>query len=120
MDEAAYQGLAGEIVEALSPHTESDPVAILIQALTAAGNIIGNCPYYQVEGTRHRSNLFSVLVGESSKARKGTSWDRISDILKITDERLDRVKGGLSSGEGLINEVRDKVEKWNSKEAAWE
>jgi hypothetical protein len=27
-----------------------------------------------------------------------------------------RIKGGLSSGEGLINEVRDPVEKWNVKE----
>ena len=26
------------------------------------------------------------------------------------------MKGGLSSGEGLINEVRDAVEKWNAKE----
>ena len=30
------------------------------------------------------------------------------------------MKGGLSSGEGLINEVRDEVKKWNSKEGTWE
>jgi hypothetical protein len=28
----------------------------------------------------------------------------------------DRIKGGLSSGEGLINEVRDPVEKWDANE----
>jgi Protein of unknown function (DUF3987) len=117
----AYHGLAGDVVRAIEPHTESDPVAILIQFLTCAGNIIGNCPHYQVEGSRHRANLFSVLVGDTSKARKGTSWDRISEIVRIADERWysDRAKGGLSSGEGLINEVRDELKKWNAKEG-WE
>jgi hypothetical protein len=122
MSRDAYYGLAGDLVQEIEPHTEADPVAILIQFVTCAGNIIGNCPYYQVEGSRHRTNLFSVLVGQSSKARKGTSWDRISEIVKTADERWfsDRAKGGLSSGEGLINEVRDEFKKWNGKEGAWE
>jgi hypothetical protein len=114
----AYHGLAGDVVRTIEPHSEADPVAILIQFLTCAGNIIGSCPFYQVEGTRHRANLFAVLVGETAKARKGTSWDRISEIVRIADERwyAERAKGGLSSGEGLINEVRDPVQKWNAKE----
>jgi hypothetical protein len=122
MNEAAYHGVAGDVVRMIEPHSESDPVAILIQFLAAVGNIIGNCPFYQVEGTRHRANLFGVLVGETAKARKGTSWDRISDIVKIADERWhgERVRSGLSSGEGLINEVRDEHKKWNAKDNAWE
>src|SRR5262245_26027662 len=62
MDEAAYQGLAGEIVGAIEPHTESDPVAILMQTLALAGNAIGHAPYYRVEATSHHTNLFAVLV----------------------------------------------------------
>jgi hypothetical protein len=122
MGRDAYYGLAGDVVETIKPYTEADPVAILIQFLTCAGNIIGNCPYYQVEGTRHHANLFAVLVGESSKARKGTSWDRISGIIRLADDRWysERTKGGLSSGEGFINEVRDEIKKWNSKEKLWE
>jgi hypothetical protein len=118
----AYHGLAGDVVRTIEPHSEADPVAILIQFLTCAGNIIGSCPFYQVEGTRHRANLFAVLVGETAKARKGTSWDRISEIVRIADERwyAERAKGGLSSGEGLINEVRDPVQKWNAKEKQFE
>src|SRR5262249_26023066 len=65
MGDDDYHGLAGDVVRAIEPHTESDPVAILIQFLTCAGNIIDNCPYYQVEGSRHRTNLFSVLVGDT-------------------------------------------------------
>src|SRR5262249_41691232 len=36
MHEAAYYGLAGEVVEAIKPHSEADPVAILIQFLVLA------------------------------------------------------------------------------------
>jgi hypothetical protein len=118
----AYHGLAGDVVRAVEKHSEADPVALLMQFLAAAGNIVGRCAYYQVEGTRHHPNLFSVLVGESSKARKGTSWDRVADILRIADDRWfhERVKSGLSTGEGLIEQVRDEQKKWNPKENAWE
>jgi len=118
LDAAALHGIAGEIVHTLAPHTESDPVAILIQTLALAGNVIGRNAYYQVESDRHHANLFAVLTGASSKARKGTSAGRVTAIVKFADERWsdERVKGGLSSGEGLINEVRDEVQKWNAKE----
>jgi hypothetical protein len=47
---------------------------------------------------------------------------RIRSIAKIADEQWndDRLKGGLSSGEGLINEVRDAIQKWDTKAQAWE
>jgi hypothetical protein len=62
--------------------------------------------------------LFAVLVGDSAKSRKGTSWGRARAIGKVSDTTWadDRVKGGLSSGEGLINEVRDERKEWNKKE----
>jgi hypothetical protein len=69
------------VVRAIEPHTESDPVAILIQFLTSVGNIVGNCPYYQVEGSRHRANLFNVLVGQARKlerAHHGIAFQKLS------------------------------------------
>ena len=43
-------------------------------------------------------------------------------IARLADQTWmdDRVKGGLSSGEGLINEVRDAVQKWDAKANAFE
>ena len=122
LDEAAYHGIVGDIVRTISPHTEADPAAILTQVLTLAGNAIGRSPYYQVESSRHRPNLFAVLVGDSSKARKGTSFERTKEIVKVSDETWsgDRIKGGLSSGEGCINEVRDPIQKYNTKEKTFE
>src|SRR5262249_38329578 len=118
MDEAAYFGLAGDAVRTIAPHSEADPVAILLQFLTLAGNVIGRYPYYQVESDWHHANLFLVSVGESAKARKGTSMGRVRAVVKLADGTWagDRIKGGLSSGEGLINEVRDERREWNRKE----
>ena len=108
--EALY-GLAGEIVTALKPNTESDPAALLVQYLAYAGNCIGRMPYYQVESTRHYPNLFTVLIGATSKSRKGTAAERIRRIFEIADQEWahTRIHGGLSSGEGVIYQVRDPV-----------
>src|SRR5262245_26526740 len=99
MDAAAYHGLAGDVVRTIAPHSEADPVALLMQFLTMAGNVIGRLPYYQVESDRHHANLFTVLVGDSSKARKGTAAGRVRAVVKIADQTWsdDRIKGGLSS-----------------------
>jgi hypothetical protein len=122
IDEAAFYGLAGEIVRTIKPHTEADPIAVLLQVLVFAGNVIGRIPYYKVEADEHHANLFSVLVGRSSKGRKGTSAGRASSVMREADDRWidDRMTGGLSSGEGLINEVRNAVERWNAKEGRLE
>jgi hypothetical protein len=122
MDEVAYYGLAGDIVRAIEPHTEADPVAILALTLVYFGNLIGRGPHYRVEATRHGTNLFALLVGKSSKARKGTGGDRVRSVAVIADEGWceGRIKGGLSSGEGLISEVRDPVKKWDPKAKAFD
>src|SRR5262245_39163396 len=41
MHENAFIGVAGDIVRALDPHSESDPVAILLQLLTFFGVLAG-------------------------------------------------------------------------------
>lgn len=107
--DAAYHGLSGELVRTIEPHSESDPVALLIQTLIAFGNVIGHGPHFTVEADRHALNLFSVLVGKTSKARKGLSWGRARQSFQAVDPNWLSVcvKSGLSTGEGLIWAVRD-------------
>jgi hypothetical protein len=81
----ALHGIAGRVVCSLAPHTEADPAAVLLQFLAAFGNLVGPAPHCRVGATRHGLNLFVVLVGESSKARKGTSWRQISSLLAEAD-----------------------------------
>jgi len=114
LKEAAFQGLAGEFVRAIEPHTESDPAALLIQFLLSYGSVIGRGPHFKAEADKHFTNEFAVVVGRTSKGRKGTSAGQIRRLFESIDE--DWVKaccvpgGGLSTGEGLIWHVRDAVE----------
>ena len=116
MDEAAYYGLAGDVVRIIEPDSESDPVAILAQYLCTFGNIVGNTPYFLIESDRHTANLFEALVGVSAKGRKGTSGSRVRAVAKIADQNwfMERSASGLSSGEGLIYAVRNPISKWNA------
>ncbi len=102
-DKLALYGLAGEAVRTLAPHTEAQPEAILLQLLTAFGNVIGPGPHCKVGATRHTLNLFVVLVGESSKARKGTSWNQIARLFAEVDPAWaeNRVTSGRLTVRGL-------------------
>jgi hypothetical protein len=108
--EAVYLGLAGDFVKTIEPHSESDPLAILLQFLVAYGNVIGRDAHYVVEATHHYMNLFLNLVGETSKGRKGTSYGHVERAFRANDPEW-RQERGLSSGEGLIWAVRDAIEK---------
>ena len=109
-DIAAYHGLIGEIVNRIAPHTEADPVAILAQLLVAFGAAAGRGAWFQVEATRHHANEFLVLIGDSARARKGSSWDHVRALITNADTQISsRILTGLSSGEGLIHAVRDPV-----------
>jgi hypothetical protein len=91
-------------VRTLAPHTEAQPEAILLQLLAAFGNLIGPGPHCMVGATRHPLNLFLVLVGESSKARKGTSWNQIARLFAEVDPAWteNRVTSARLTARGLI------------------
>lgn len=110
---AAFHGLAGEVVRELSPHSEADEAALLVQFIAAFGNAIGRDPHARVEADRHAGNLFIAIVGATGTSRKGTSWGRNRDLFAPADPpwAAERIMSGLSSGEGLIYQVRDPVEK---------
>jgi hypothetical protein len=112
LNDAAFHGPAGEFVELVEPHSEADISALLLQYLTAAGNLCGQGPHVKVEGDRHPARLFVALIGESSKGRKGTAWSRARQVAAKTDpEWAERIGGGLASGEGPLWAVRDEIVK---------
>jgi hypothetical protein len=110
--EAAYYGLAGDVVRTLAPQSEADPAAILFQLLCAFGSVIGRKPHVKVGRTRHHANENALLVGRTSASRKGTSWEDVSPVLLQADPewRRARVLNGLTTGEGVIHAVRDPLE----------
>lgn len=106
---AAFHGLPGQFIRAVEPHSEADPSALLVQFLVTCGSAIGPSPHFRVEADRHGLNLFAAIVGATSSARKGISIGRVKALFEIADPvwLREHVASGLSSGEGLIEEVRD-------------
>jgi hypothetical protein len=108
---AAHYGLAGSVVMWTAPNTEADHAALLLQFLVNFGNAVGRKPYFLVEGTKHYPNLFIVLAGQTAKARKGTSADRIRQLFEAADSQWTQhcIRGGISSGEGILWAIRDPI-----------
>lgn len=109
LNDRAFYGLAGEVVRTLEPHTEADPAALLLNFMVAFGNVVSDKPHLRIGSDRHPIRLNAVLVGATSKARKGTSWSPIRELLAPLDLgwSQNQIVEGLSSGEGLIYAVRD-------------
>ncbi len=108
-----YHGLAGDIIRTLEPASEADPVGLLLQLLVLFGNMVGRGPHFAVEGDKHYTNQFAVLVGPTAAGRKGTSFGRVRELFADLDrDWLDtRIVSGTSSGEGLVWCVRDPIAK---------
>jgi hypothetical protein len=117
----AKRGLIGEIASLATAHSEADPVAIMLTMLTATGALMGRARFVRVGDTNHHARLFCALVGDTSRARKGTSLGPVQRILGEAERAIRakstlpfpagiplKIRHGLSSGEGLVAEIRDK------------
>ena len=58
-----------------------------------------------VDATRHSLNLYVVLVGDSSKARKGTSWNQVARLFAEVDQTWlsTRVTSARLTANGLVS-----------------
>lgn len=106
-----FASLAGEVVAEFCPFTEASPVAIAAQFIIMFGNAVGSSPRFYVGETAHRTNEYLMIGGTTSRARKGDSGNIALRVLEEADPdwARHRCKSGLSSGEGLIYNVRDRV-----------
>jgi hypothetical protein len=108
LDEAALYGNAGTIVDLLAPHTEADRPALLVHLLAAFGAAVGVRPHIVVGSKRHPALLHTLVVGRTSDGAKGTAWDVTRAVLvKALPDFTTNIVSGLTSGEGLIELVRD-------------
>jgi Primase C terminal 2 (PriCT-2) len=119
---AATYGLIGDVVKIATSNSEVDPIAVMATLLTWGGAYFGRNPFMKVADSDHHARLFCALVGASSRARKGTSVDPVRRIFRAAERALHACstlsfpsgctlkvsKGPLSSGEGLLDAIRDK------------
>lgn len=122
----ACPGLLGDFVRLATRDSEADPAAVCVTTLVRFGAEVysyggrsGLGPHFYIGETIHPPRLFTVICGNSSKARKGTSRHPVAKLfgrehcqpadLKAWGVALPaRESGGpLSTGEGLAHHVRD-------------
>ena len=120
--EEALCSAAGDFVRAVEPNSEADKAALLLSFLSVFGNYVDRSCFAQVGRDKHYTNLFIVLVGDTSRARKGMSFNYVRELFKYVDETytLENIKSGLSSGEGLAYHVRDDIKRYNTKTSDYE
>ena len=111
LGDAALHGLPGLVVERILPHTEADPVGLLLTFLTMFGNLAGAGPHAALGQSPQPGRLFAVLVGDTATGRKGTAGDEIEALMaRVAPAWSDRsVMHGLQSAEALVDAVDDKV-----------
>ncbi len=106
--EEALQGLPGRVVRAVEPYTEADPAAVLLTFLATAGAMLGKDSYVLAGDAEHGPRIWPMIVGKTAGGMKGTSLGPVKRIALAADEAFSaNIVGGLTSGEGLIERVRD-------------
>jgi hypothetical protein len=108
-----HHGLHGRFIDRVGEETEAHPVPLLATLDVSLGNAIGRGPFTMVGRSAHRLNLFLAIVGNTSAGRKGTSADIIADCIRPAEEYWATAcqSPNLTSGEGLIDALRDRVSK---------
>ncbi len=115
LSEDALPGWLGEFVETACEHSEADQAAILTTLLCRFAAEVGAGAYVNVGDARHWCRTNAVIVGATSKSRKGTSVKPVERLFHDIPSGVRCTPGPLSSGEGLIYAVRDEVKEFNKK-----
>jgi hypothetical protein len=107
--DAVYRGVLGQITAEAAPSTEADPVGIFVSLMAGAGVIAGPAPYVRIGNLRHPLLIWPLLMGRTGSGRKGEATAIADMFLRraFPEEFHALAVSGLSSGEGLIERIRD-------------
>lgn len=107
--EGMFYGPLGTLTHVLAAESEADPAAIYTTMLTGVGAMVGRDVAAWIGNSRHQLQLFGLVVGDTARARKGTSYSDAARALNLIDPDFmaNREVRNLSSGEGLIHRLRD-------------
>jgi hypothetical protein len=107
-DPGMFRGVLGEIVDAADPGTEADKVGVYGSLLCEVSALVGSMPYVQIGNVRHPLLVWSLLIGRTSTGRKGEATGTATRVVRLAKPEVSEItEGGLSSGEGLIERIRD-------------
>jgi hypothetical protein len=103
MRDEAFYGLAGKIVKLLEPYLEADRPAILANVLALSAVLFKRNAYCKVAADFHYPCDYFLLVGTSSRARKGNTTNALLEVIeRVSPGYRNSIITGLSTGQGLI------------------
>ena len=102
----AFTGFVGDWIKFVEPLTECNRDNLLAQLLAVFGAMSGRY-HYAFAGRKLFPNLFTVILGDSALARKGTALDVVLDFIRIFEPEWRGIRGGWASGEALVHHARD-------------
>lgn len=109
IDDTGMWGIAGEYVRMVEDYTEGDRNIILLAFLAFAGNYLGRNFYVPTGADRHYPNLYLCPVGTTATGRKGSGVAAAQAFFTEGPlaPGLPHLIHGISSGEGIMKQVRD-------------
>lgn len=117
LNRSALHGVLKDIVEAACENTEAVPSSVAMHVLARFAATIGRTAYIQIGDQKRHLQFDALIVGPTARGRKGTSADMPRQLFHLA-EYLNgpltlqlRELGALSTGEGLIHQVRDPIYK---------
>jgi hypothetical protein len=120
--DAAYYGDLGTIAREMEPYIEADSAALLVNLILTAGVAMGHGPHLQVGAGQHTAD-YGATIGESGDNKADSYWP-IGVLLEHVTAKVDaeapgdrlplrpQRTGGLSTGEGALQLVRDARSEW--------
>jgi hypothetical protein len=106
LNDSVRIGLLADVLDAVEQETEADPAAIVFDFIARVGCLVGRGPHFSISHDRHGTNAFVLIVGSTGSGRKGTSAAYPRELARIADPAL-QTQSGMSSGEGLIETIKD-------------
>ena len=105
---AAYYGLFGDMLRAITPQTEADPAGVLLGFLACFGSVVGRGAWFTASADIHYPGLYVANVGGTGDA-KGLAWGVVKYLFAKSDQQWAKLGlcNGVGSGQGLIERVRD-------------
>lgn len=111
IQEECFFGVAGLLANESAPQVGVSREAVLFQLLIFIGNMCEHKFHFNLGGSKLYLNDYLLIVGETSKAKKGTSLKTVKYFIEKINEEYYKtcIRTGVNSGEGLVNAVRDRV-----------
>ena len=107
----ALHGILDEMVDAACANSEAVPSTVAIHILARFAATIGRSAYINIGDERRHLRMNALVVGPTSKGRKGTSAAMPRRLFEFVEQKMRiaplRVLTALATGEGLIHQVRD-------------